>query len=76
MNKKKQSTELYVSLGTFCMEGQKYIKKKFIFVNSQDVIEKIKKLVTMEGQLAHWKERYRILISHDVPFCAFWILYH
>lgn len=53
MNKKKQSTELYVLFGTFCVEGQKYIKNKFIFVNSQNVIEKIKKLVTMEGQLAH-----------------------
>ena len=53
MNKKKQSTERYVLFGTFCVEGQKYIKNKFIFVYSQNVIEKIKKLVTMEGQLAH-----------------------
>lgn len=53
MNKKKQGTELYVSSGTFCVEGQKYIKNKFSFINSQDVIEKIKKLVTTEGELVH-----------------------
>ena len=53
MYKKKQGTELYVSFDTFYVEGKKYIKKKFIFVNSQDVTEKIKKLVTMEGELAH-----------------------
>ena len=56
MNKKKQSTELYVSFGTFSVEGQKYIKKKFIFVNSQDVIEKIKKLVTI------WVSEHKLFV--------------